>query len=105
MYHLTSAHQKRSGKTCVTELGLDQRYTWADLKTSFTENWSGYPKDAILLLLRRGQWKVQLQLLMMILNITHPYYTTGTSRTYLCSKKLCEHLCSWVGPLQSCTYP
>lgn len=34
---------------------LDQRYTWEDLKTSFTEKWPGYPKDAILQLLRRGQ--------------------------------------------------
>lgn len=53
MYYLASAHQRRSGKTCDRE--LDQRYTWEDLKTSFTEKWPGYPKDAILQLLRRGQ--------------------------------------------------
>lgn len=55
MYYLASAHQRRPGKTCVMELELGQRYTWEDLNTSFTEKWPGYPKDAILQLLRRGQ--------------------------------------------------
>lgn len=55
MYYLISAHQRRPGKTCEMELELGQRDTREDLNTSFTEMWRGYPKDAILLLLRRGQ--------------------------------------------------
>lgn len=85
----------------MMELELGQSHTWEDLNTSFTEKWAGYPKDAILQLLRRGQ----LWLLILTFTITHLYHITDTSRTYLCSKELCEHLCCWVSSLQVCADP
>lgn len=80
-----------SDKTCMTELELDLYLDWPEDLI----HWEllCQRKYGILPPLGSGQWKVQLQLLMLAFNIIL-HYVTDRSRTYLHPKELNEDLCS-----------